>query len=372
MADVIDNDMKLLVNWGDGTDEEEITLADDDDTINVVTNGFSNIGAIKGQIVHKYTTIPSTYYTVTMTVMDKDNTPQATTTFYVRVVPAPVLTVSTVGEIPSTDVICEESDKAFLTPISVKISAMIPYDVNVKLTVEDVNNSGGTLALSSSNVVIKANSLESGKVFITPKDGTEAMPGSQFKIKASIDQTQYESADVYDEVSKIVTGEPVDCVFWVANVPPVAIITSPAGTSAESPLELALNTDVKFEQENIASLMRMAVNYGRKIGFKGDFYIEPKPKEPMKHQYDFDAATAIGFLKAHGLDKDFKMNIEANHATLAQHTFQHELCQLSAVGVLFIGSQSFAFDPGGGAQVAASTLEEGAVNAKLFGNSERI
>jgi xylose isomerase len=71
--------------------------------------------------------------------------------------------------------------------------------------------------------------------------------------------------------------------------------------------------------------MKMAVEYGRKIGFTGDFYIEPKPKEPMKHQYDFDAATAIGFLKAHGLDKDFKMNIEANHATLAGHTFQHEL-----------------------------------------------
>ena len=85
------------------------------------------------------------------------------------------------------------------------------------------------------------------------------------------------------------------------------------------------NTDMKFEQENIASLMRMAVEYGRSIGFKGDFYIEPKPKEPMKHQYDFDAATAIGFLKQYGLDKDFKINIEANHATLAGHTFQHEL-----------------------------------------------
>lgn len=89
--------------------------------------------------------------------------------------------------------------------------------------------------------------------------------------------------------------------------------------------ETLLNTDVEFEQENIARLMKMAVEYGRKIGFTGDFYIEPKPKEPMKHQYDFDAATAIGFLKAHGLDKDFKMNIEANHATLAGHTFQHEL-----------------------------------------------
>ena len=87
---------------------------------------------------------------------------------------------------------------------------------------------------------------------------------------------------------------------------------------------------MKFEQENIARLMRMAVEYGRSIGFKGDFYIEPKPKEPMKHQYDFDAATAIGFLRQHGLDKDFKMNIEANHATLAGHTFQHDL-RVSAI-----------------------------------------
>ncbi len=94
--------------------------------------------------------------------------------------------------------------------------------------------------------------------------------------------------------------------------------------------ETLLNTDVKFEQENIARLMKMAVEYGRKIGFTGDFYIEPKPKEPMKHQYDFDASTAIGFLRQHGLDKDFKMNIEANHATLAGHTFEHEL-RISAI-----------------------------------------
>ncbi len=94
--------------------------------------------------------------------------------------------------------------------------------------------------------------------------------------------------------------------------------------------ETLMNTDMKFEQENIAYLMKMAVEYGRSIGFKGDFYIEPKPKEPMKHQYDFDAATAIGFLKAHGLDKDFKMNIEANHATLAGHTFEHDL-RVSAI-----------------------------------------
>ena len=94
--------------------------------------------------------------------------------------------------------------------------------------------------------------------------------------------------------------------------------------------ETLLNTDVKFEQDNIARLMKMAVAYGRSIGFTGDFYIEPKPKEPMKHQYDFDAATAIGFLRRYGLDQDFKMNIEANHATLAGHTFQHDL-RISAI-----------------------------------------
>ena len=94
--------------------------------------------------------------------------------------------------------------------------------------------------------------------------------------------------------------------------------------------ETLLNTDMKLEQDNVAQLFRMARDYGRKIGFTGDFYIEPKPKEPMKHQYDFDAATAIGFLRKYGLDKDFRMNIEANHATLAGHTFQHEL-RVSAV-----------------------------------------
>ncbi len=98
--------------------------------------------------------------------------------------------------------------------------------------------------------------------------------------------------------------------------------------------ETLLNTDMKFEQENIAALMKMAVKYGRSIGFKGTFFIEPKPKEPMKHQYDFDAATSIGFLRQYGLDKDFKLNIEANHATLAGHTFQHDLRVAAINGML--------------------------------------
>ncbi len=89
--------------------------------------------------------------------------------------------------------------------------------------------------------------------------------------------------------------------------------------------ETLLNTDMGFELDNVARLMHMAVDYARSKGFTGDFYIEPKPKEPTKHQYDFDVATVAGFLRKYNLDKDFKMNIEANHATLAGHTFQHEL-----------------------------------------------
>ena len=87
-----------------------------------------------------------------------------------------------------------------------------------------------------------------------------------------------------------------------------------------------LNTDMALEQDNMARLMHMAVDYGRAHGFTGDFYIEPKPKEPTKHQYDFDASTVLAFLRKYGLEKDFKLNIEANHATLAGHTFNHELC----------------------------------------------
>ncbi len=98
--------------------------------------------------------------------------------------------------------------------------------------------------------------------------------------------------------------------------------------------ETLLNTDMALEEQNIATLFRIVRDYGRSIGFTGDFYIEPKPKEPMKHQYDFDAATAIGFLRKYGLDKDFKMNIEANHATLAGHTFQHELRVCAVNGMM--------------------------------------
>ena len=89
--------------------------------------------------------------------------------------------------------------------------------------------------------------------------------------------------------------------------------------------ETLLNTDMKLELDNFARFLQMAVDYKKEIGFDGQLLIEPKPKEPTKHQYDFDTATVLGFLRANGLEKHFKMNIEANHATLAAHTFQHEL-----------------------------------------------
>jgi len=95
-----------------------------------------------------------------------------------------------------------------------------------------------------------------------------------------------------------------------------------------------LNTDMGRELDHMAQFLTMSRDYARSQGFKGTFFIEPKPMEPSKHQYDFDSATAIGFLKEYGLDKDFKINIEVNHATLAQHTFQHELEVAAKAGML--------------------------------------
>jgi len=95
-----------------------------------------------------------------------------------------------------------------------------------------------------------------------------------------------------------------------------------------------LNTDMKRELDHLATFLSMARDYARKQGFKGVFLIEPKPCEPTKHQYDYDSATVVGFLRQYGLDKDFKLNIEVNHATLAGHTFQHELQVAADAGML--------------------------------------
>ena len=96
------------------------------------------------------------------------------------------------------------------------------------------------------------------------------------------------------------------------------------------------NTDLKREIDHLGRFMRMAVDYAKQIGFTGQFYFEPKPKEPTKHQYDFDAAACINFLRTYGLEKDIKLNIETNHATLAGHTVEHELEYAGMQG--FLGS----------------------------------
>lgn len=89
--------------------------------------------------------------------------------------------------------------------------------------------------------------------------------------------------------------------------------------------ETLLNTNMELEEKNFANFLKMAVAYKKEIGFTGEFLIEPKPKEPTKHQYDSDAATVLAFLRKYGLENEFKLNIEANHATLAGHTFEHEI-----------------------------------------------
>jgi len=118
------------------------------------------------------------------------------------------------------------------------------------------------------------------------------------------------------EVTKELAGE--NYVFW----------------GGREGYETLLNTDLKREQEHLAAFLHMAVDYAKAIGFKGQFLIEPKPKEPMKHQYDFDVAAGIAFLRTHGLDKYFKFNIETNHATLAGHTMQHDLITAANAGAL--------------------------------------
>jgi xylose isomerase len=118
------------------------------------------------------------------------------------------------------------------------------------------------------------------------------------------------------EVTKTLGGE--NYVFW----------------GGREGYETLLNTDLKREQAHLAAFLHMAIDYAREIGFTGQFLIEPKPKEPTKHQYDFDVASGIAFLRTFGLEKHFKFNIETNHATLAGHTFQHEIEVAASVGLL--------------------------------------
>lgn len=134
----------------------------------------------------------------------------------------------------------------------------------------------------------------------------------------NFDVVAYAGAQVKDALDATIALNGENYVFWGGR---------------EGYMSL-LNTNMKREQEHLAKFLAMARDYARGQGFEGTFFIEPKPMEPSKHQYDFDSATVIGFLREYGLDKDFKLNIETNHATLAQHTMDHELQVAADAGML--------------------------------------
>ncbi len=180
----------------------------------------------------------------------------------------------------------------------------------------DIAPEGATLAESNKNldvIVAHAKALQkatgvkllwgTANLFSNPR----YMAGASTNPDAHV--FAYAAAQVKKalEVTKELGGE--NYVFW----------------GGREGYETLLNTNLKREQDHLAAFLHMAVDYAKAIGFKGQFLIEPKPKEPTKHQYDFDVASGIAFLRTYGLEKHFKFNIETNHATLAGHTFQHEI-----------------------------------------------
>lgn len=149
-------------------------------------------------------------------------------------------------------------------------------------------------------------------LFSNPRYMNGASTNPDFNVVA------YAGAQLKDAIDATIALEGENYVFWGGR---------------EGYMSL-LNTDVGREQEHLARFLTMARDYARSQGFTGSFFIEPKPMEPSKHQYDFDSETVIGFLRHHGLDKDFKLNIETNHATLANHTMDHEMTVAANAGML--------------------------------------
>lgn len=149
-------------------------------------------------------------------------------------------------------------------------------------------------------------------LFSNPRYMNGASTNPDFNIVA------YAGAQLKDAIDATIALNGENYVFWGGREGYMSLI----------------NTDMKREQEHMARFLTMARDYARSQGFKGTFFIEPKPMEPSKHQYDFDAATVIGFLRHHGLDKDFKLNLETNHATLAGHTMDHDMQVAADAGML--------------------------------------
>ncbi len=191
----------------------------------------------------------------------------------------------------------------------------------------DVAPEGATLAESNKNLdaVVKVLKEEQQRTGIKLLWGTANLFGNPRYMhgaatSCNADAFAYGAAQVKKalEVTKELGG--AGYVFW----------------GGREGYQCLWNTDMKREVEHLAAFMHMAVDYAKKIGFKGQFYFEPKPKEPTKHQYDFDSAACINFLRTYGLADAVKMNIETNHATLAGHTVEHELDYAGSQG--FLGS----------------------------------
>ena len=180
----------------------------------------------------------------------------------------------------------------------------------------DIAPEGSTLAQSNKNleaIVAHAKDLQKATGVKLLWGTANLFSNPRFMCGASTNPDAhvfaYAAAQVKQaiDVTKLLGGE--NYVFW----------------GGREGYETLLNTNLKREQDHLAAFLHMAVDYAKSIGFKGQFLIEPKPKEPTKHQYDFDVASGIAFLRTYGLEKYFKFNIETNHATLAGHTFQHEI-----------------------------------------------
>ncbi len=191
----------------------------------------------------------------------------------------------------------------------------------------DVAPEGATLAESNKNFddIVKAIKEEMGRTGIKLLWGTANLFSNPRYVhgaatSCNADSFAYAAAQVKKalEVTKELGGD--GYTFWGGR---------------EGYMNL-WNTDMKRELDHLGTFMRMAVDYAKEIGFTGQFYFEPKPKEPTKHQYDFDSAACINFLRAYGLEDHVKMNIETNHATLAGHSVEHELEYAGHQG--FLGS----------------------------------
>ena len=189
----------------------------------------------------------------------------------------------------------------------------------------DIAPAGATLRESNANLdkIAKLASKLQVQTGVRPLWGTaqlfaepQYMHGAATSPQASVFARASAQAKKAMEVTHLLGGE--NFVFW-------------GGREGYTSL---LNTDMGREQEHLAQFLKMAAAHKRKIGFKGTLLLEPKPKEPMLHQYDWDVATTLSFLRAHGLEKDYKINIETNHATLAGHTMVHEMETARLAGVL--------------------------------------